>query len=102
MSRKRLILAGFLAFIPVAGQAQYPVRDALIGSYRNCVLITSLGIGGERHMAAEQAFFACSTEEQAVRAWFASVQIDPNLANALVTRLKLDMKRTILADPVSR
>lgn len=102
MRRGALFLLAILELSPVQSQSAIATRrDTLIQSYRLCVLTTSLGMPGEKHMVAEQAFFACSTEEQALRAWFAIGPVDPNLANAFVVRLKADMKRTILGDPTT-
>jgi hypothetical protein len=96
------ILALLAASPATAGSEITARRDALIQSYKNCVLTVSLGLPGNKHMVAEQSFFACSTEEEALRAWFAMGPVSPAISDAFVSRIKLDMKRTILADPVAR
>lgn len=101
MKGASIVFLAFLSF-PQAQAQSMATRDALIRSYENCVLTVSLGIRGEKHMVAEQAFSVCQTEEEALRAWFALVQVAPDISNSFVTRLKLSMKRTILADPIVR
>lgn len=102
----RLIIPAIIAIsatFPAAAQSEITARrDALIQSYRNCVLTVSLGMPGNKHMVAEQSFFACSTEEEALRSWFALGPAPPAASEALISRLKLRIKQTILADPVSR
>lgn len=93
-----------LALLLTSGTAQaqntaIAQRDRLVESYRGCVMLTSIGIPGENRLVAEQAFYACSTEEQTLRAWFAVMGVEPAIANSFVLRLKGNMKRIILSDP---
>lgn len=96
-----LAFVGILAFSPAGAQTATTHRDRLISSYRDCVLTVSLGIPGQKALVAEQAFFACSTEEQALRAWFALSYVQPAVAESIIVRLKMGMKRTILSDPAT-
>jgi hypothetical protein len=41
----------------------------------------------------ENAFFACSTEEQAIRAWLALSYVPAAVAQSIIVRIKLDLKK---------
>jgi hypothetical protein len=98
-----IFIFGVCVFSPALAQnAITAQRDRLISSYRDCVFSVSLGMPGEKRMVAEQALFACSTEEEALRAWFALGYVQPAVANSIIVRLKMDMKRIILSDPITR
>lgn len=73
--------------------------EPLVKRYNDCVLTVSIGIVGERRMAAEQSFFACQTEEQAIRAYFALINMPPASTEAALVRRKLALKKIIMGDP---
>ena len=80
---------------PIAVQAS-PLEDVL-KRYDNCVLTVSLGIPGNRYEAAQRSFFACQTEEQAIRAMISGnpyVNVEAGMAAR-----KLRLKSIILGDP---
>lgn len=80
---------------PIAVHAS-PLED-MLKRYDNCVLTVSLGIPGNRYEAAERSFFACQTEEQAIRA-MASSNPYSNVDAGMAAR-KLHLKSIILKDP---
>lgn len=86
------LIAGLL---PVSLQAA-SLQD-MLKRYDDCVLTVSLGIGGNRYEAAERSFFACQTEEQAIRA-MNSGNPYVNVEAGIAAR-KLRLKSIILRDP---
>lgn len=71
----------------------------LLDRYNDCVLTVSLGIAGDRRIAAEKSFAACATEEQAIRAYMALADMPFANIDAAMIRRKLALKRVILQDP---
>lgn len=67
--------------------------------FNECVLTASLGIPGERNAAAEMAFAACQTEEQAIRVYLGSLALPRGNAEMVIVNRKLALKKTILQDP---
>lgn len=68
-------------------------------AYRSCVLDAAVdlarGSSGSLQLVAEQAFLACSTEEQAIRAVFVAVGSPPEIAESAIVRAKLNLKNII-------
>jgi hypothetical protein len=98
----RAVLLMWLLSAALPAQAATPAeqqRDRLVQRYDNCVLTVSLGIGGPKQIVAEQSFFACQTEEQALRSLFSYVGLDPPFIDAIIVKRKLRLKSIILADP---
>jgi hypothetical protein len=91
----RWLLTAIFLGLPCGLQAT-PLQD-MLKRYDDCVLAVSLGISGNRYEAAERSFFACQTEEQAIRAM---VSVNPyvNVEAGLAAR-KLRLKSIILSDP---
>jgi len=92
-----------LALFPAVAAAQAPTdtraRDRILQRFDNCVLTVSIGVPGERNMAAEQSFMACQTEEEAVRTFLALNYVPFPTIEAIVVRRKLELKKIIRSDP---
>jgi hypothetical protein len=104
MARNTLLGCPLVLVFAVSGFAQSPTpaeqqRDRLIQRYDNCVLTVSLGLGGPKQLVAEQSFFACQTEEQALRSLFSIVGLDQPFIQSIIVKRKLRLKTIILADP---
>jgi hypothetical protein len=94
---KHLVFSIILLLASASAEAQ-GVKP-IIKRYDDCVLTVSLGIPGERRMAAEQSFRACQTEEQAIRAYFMLTGMPPaSVETAMVSR-KQQLKKIIMGDP---
>ena len=99
---KRCLLIIILCLFSSASLAQRGAieqRDKLVKQYRDCVALVSIGLSGENHSVAEQAFSACATEEEALRVWFALMQVPASIAHTFILQRKLELKRMILKDP---
>jgi hypothetical protein len=91
----------FLAlFFATSATAQSPsanvaARDRLIAQFRTCVIEAVIDdvTPASLRTAVENAFFACSTEEQAIRAWFALSYVPRAVAQSIIVRIKLDLKK---------
>lgn len=98
---KSVFALAILCF-PLNAYAQSRVDEAgtrLARQFNDCVLTASLGITGERHAAAEIAFAACATEEQAIRAYLSTLDLPRGNLEAVIINRKLALKKIILQDP---
>ena len=96
-SVKHLVLSIILLLASASAEAQ-GVKP-IIKRYDDCVLTVSLGISGERRMAAERSFSACQTEEQAIRAYFLLTGMPPASVEVAMVSRKLRLKKIIMGDP---
>jgi len=97
--KKWLLIAAFsgLTSSALSQDSITAQRDRLIESFRSCVIAAALdGIGANSlRMNAENAFLACSTEEQAMRSWFQLGNVSPAVTQSIIVRIKLDLKKTL-------
>jgi hypothetical protein len=91
------LLAFFFATSATAQSlsANVAAPDRLIAQFRACVIGAVLDdmTPASLRTVVENTFFACSTEEQAIRAWFALSYVPPAVAQSRIVRIKLDLKK---------
>lgn len=74
--------------------------ELLVGRWKNCTITSYVSQrkgGVERNLAAEQAFFACRTEEEAIAAQFATDADMYLSALRIIATQKATMKSQLLA-----
>jgi hypothetical protein len=91
------IMSSGTAFAQNSNPPDTTVRDQLIVRFKTCCLEAAfISSQSEPRLKAEQSFAACQTEEQAVRSWMQLASVPPNLAQALIVRIKIDLKKIIV------
>lgn len=99
---KRLLAALVIIGYATASQGQQvPTRNRLVDRFAACFFRSTqsqffVNIAAEPNEVAERAFFACSTEEQAIYANFELAGLSPDVARAVVLRIRTTLKRKIV------
>jgi len=91
------LMSSGIAFAQNSNPPDTTVRDQLIVKFKTCCLEAAfISSQTEPRLKAEQSFAACQTEEQAVRSWMQLASIPPDIAQALIVRIKIDLKKVIV------
>jgi hypothetical protein len=92
-----VVIGCFLTFPALSGDVQ-ATRDKLISDFKDCAwqAFNSADKLTNPNLVAEASFLACSTEEQAIRAFLVLLQFQPAIARSIIVRIKLDEKKNLI------